>query len=986
MNKKLILLIMCLPLILMISLFSVSKTVTLSINVPVSKIEIFSESVVYMDLGKDEKYLVDYTVYPTNANNKEVYLTTEKVGNSPLAELEYVNGKIVAKSCGKAKVYLTTVDGGYRDSFVVEVYSTSLQSIECEIESKIIYIDESTQINTTFIPEGNTTLLNYIVKDGGENVVSVNPAGVVTGKLKGVAEIMVQSAKYENIIDTVTVEVKNRGIIDFEEKITTWDKDGAINISLDVEEECTYTSKAYNQNGELLDSSKIDLNFNYDNIANGVLGLNYNIKDKTFIGSVFVEITALTESGFEFNKTCEIECINHIIASWSSSTQSNSVNLGREIYEMFTINPGNAEVVIEYEHNDNIAVELKTINNIKALTITGKKLGTTTLKVKIFNANNIEDDCISLEKEIVVKTDKMTIAESTKTYGIENVLAIGKTDVDGTTSIFGLSISNAGENFAENITWEADSSNVTIDNAGNITLIGENVKPELVGFKALFDYNGIKYESNVFKIKCVYDGVNVRSYKDLWQATNYENPNDENSKHKPIILHTDIKDDFAKGVDNYYKTITTTYDKTYYDNIGASSQAKIKILIEFKNDVYGNGHYINAHNVAWKKNLQNSPTNPVFGEPLNFVAMSENGGLISVKAQDNVCFAIYENVTITNIELKGCDLEPDKNGKYDLTDLTYTGTTVEVFGDNVTIQYSRISNGRTVLRAFGDIEDSTKNIHLNIKNSVLSGAREFILRLGTNCFVEGTKEEVSPCLPNDNIKTFPAQKNYQQMSKEEKEEYDNLFIKTFVNVKNSVFKDAGIFAIGLDAHFAGPALEDGGNLLGGLVKDWKDLAKTSYGVKLTFEGEVKLYTWKDIKDVDSSTLISKPEITSFEGLDFNVAEMLETLSKNPKFKDIVCKQKNEDGIDTEYVHAGIAFFGGGKNYSVFEDANYSTYDLNGYEIKLSEVNKAMLQTAAGNESFYFLLNDSTTYNFLPDKQAELLSDTSGIAYSCIYEK
>ena len=38
----------------------------------------------------------------------------------------------------------------------------------------------------------------------------------------------------------------------------------------------------------------------------------------------------------------------------------------------------------------------------------------------------------------------------------------------------------------------------------------------------------------------------------------------------------------------------------------------------------------------------------------------------------------------------------------------------------------------------------------------------------------------------------------------------------------------------------------------------------------------------------------------------------------------------------------------------------------------------------GNESFYFLLNDANTQNFLPEDQEEILKTKD--AYSCIYNK
>ena len=70
MNKKLILLMLALPLILMISLFTTTSQVSLVITVPVSKVVINDADIVYMDL--DEEYQISYTVYPTNAANQSV--------------------------------------------------------------------------------------------------------------------------------------------------------------------------------------------------------------------------------------------------------------------------------------------------------------------------------------------------------------------------------------------------------------------------------------------------------------------------------------------------------------------------------------------------------------------------------------------------------------------------------------------------------------------------------------------------------------------------------------------------------------------------------------------------------------------------------------------------------------------------------------------------------------------------------------------------
>ena len=152
MTKKLLLLILALPLVMMISLFTTTNSVSLAINVPVSGIDIIGSNIIYLNLDQAEKYQVNYTVYPTNAYNKEVTFETEVVGDAPLADLAFVDGYIVPKSVGMAKVFLTTVDGGYQDSFIVQVDSKALQEIISNVDKKEIYTGDTAVISTSFIP------------------------------------------------------------------------------------------------------------------------------------------------------------------------------------------------------------------------------------------------------------------------------------------------------------------------------------------------------------------------------------------------------------------------------------------------------------------------------------------------------------------------------------------------------------------------------------------------------------------------------------------------------------------------------------------------------------------------------------------------------------------------------------------------------------------------------------------------------------------
>ena len=631
---------------------------------------------------------------------------------------------------------------------------------------------------------------------------------------------------------------------------------------------------------------------------------------------------------------------------------------------------------------NNANIEAGANSDTDYLFIDAKKAGVTELTLKVINATN-ELESITLKQYVVVTPKVLTITNNANEYGIEGIWTVGRLNAAGLPklTVSGGDSANIGEGFFANVAFVTGNDNVTVANDGTISLADISEDPDIVSIKAVFSYKGIKFESAPMQVRCVYTGINVYNYAELHSETVKANP-------RPIVLQTNIKNDFSA---TYYTEMVSTYDLQYYKNLGATvDQMKIKVLMQFKNDVYGNGFEINAHNATiGTLDATGTPTDKsLFKGPLNFVAMAQStGGAISVKGQDNIVFAVYEGVTINNIVLKSCDITPDPaTGKVDLTDLDYAGTTVEVLGDNVTIEYSRLMNGRMVLRVFGDETDAEKEINLLVKNTMLKGSREFTARIGSNRFVYDP-EVASPMLPGDTTGEYNAKKSYNNMSAEQKAAYDEKYINTFVTFENCVFEDAGIFSIGLDAHFAGEALKDGSRWFSGALVGWKDLAKTSYGAKITLKNDVRLYSWKPIDDIDSSTLMENTlskfgsSDSTFANMEFNVRTLVKSAAKStPAYANILY---NYEGVD--YVHAGIAFFGGGKNYSVVENLiTQFPYNFNEYNVKLSELtddkgqNQGYLQTAAGNEAFYFLIYDKTC-GFTYDKQVSLEGK-----YDCLY--
>ena len=124
-------------------------------------------------------------------------------------------------------------------------------------------------------------------------------------------------------------------------------------------------------------------------------------------------------------------------------------------------------------------------------------------------------------------------------------------------------------------------------------------------------------------------------------------------------------------------------------------------VIEFKNDVYGNGYSLNAE---YFTNAQDGSGTPLlYRGPLDFVSFGE---VADVAAQDNISYLVRtDGVTLYNVVLLGCgDSSLEEDGQYKLENLNNIGTVLEVNAD-CDILNCRVRNGRTVVRAYGGNRD-----------------------------------------------------------------------------------------------------------------------------------------------------------------------------------------------------------------------------------------------------------------------------------------
>ena len=1079
MAKKLILLLLLIPIIVMISLFAATKTISIMIDVPVSGITISdSAAYVYLDLDKQETHSLEYTVYPINAHNKEITATAESVNGRPTADLDFKleDGKvsITPKSTGSAKVSLTTKEGGFSASITVHVESKKaleLQSIDCTISKNEIEVGDTAVINTVLNPTDPINPLLYYESDN-TMVATVNQKGIVTALRGGVANIKIYADANPNIYKIVTVTVKNKATASISKPDDFSNLSASGYFSFNAPEGITVESlenvklKAYttDNQGNVIDlSDKISLSLEATN-SNGNIyyTVRYEFTDTAYSGKY--SISASYDDGYNSFET-KIEDCEKIVKenidlklSFDKIDTYVNVNAGSRPAYSFSVSP-----VTSSECEYSISIGNKSVVSA-ANVILGTSIQLTALNAGVTDVTltaTLKDDS-TVTTSITLKVYVIPCFDNQVDFNITNPLAMGGNDIE---SIFTLgkyeynskaelnptsqtanalklsyvfnALDLADPSFAQNITWEVldGTNNATkavfvaknVDQNGNVDgrgLVKFNDETDsfngMVTVRALFGGR----ELGTYELRCVANGINVYSYLDLYRATT---TTDTHGNYRSVVLRDNVIDDFGTGVEKPYTEITTTYDKTYLENTNSST--KIKVLIAFRANVYGNGFEINADKVTQDTSI--------FSGPLNFVAMSptNSGVAVSVKGQDNVCFALYEGVTANNVTL--CGSSPVD----DLVDLDYRGTVVEIFGDDTAIEYSRIKYGRTVIRAFGDVNDPTKNISVNIKNSILSEAREFIIRTGSNCFVDSEDyQNPSPALDGAG-ETTHLDKNGYNASAFDREAYDESFIKTDITIEDVVFRNTGLFAIGIDSHFSSKSLADGNYFVNNdlanfseyavtlfkisgtntLIDSWKNLSKTSYGAKIKFKGEVILDTWKPLNDVNSSTLMEIPSEEALNNLlkvfsnvpgvkgfaelsrkiNFNVRNML--ISYNKSLADdgdtqLIYDSKNNNNYEKDpendenmcnnsyysddYVHGGIVFFGGGKNYGVFDitESTSSLPSLPIFKVTFGEIGPDYdyLKFAAGEEPFFFAMYNASHYGDLHDPENPIPDDDSVI--------
>lgn len=985
MKKKIIALIMIIPIVFLIALFSVGKAAGVYADIPVTGIQITTQNedgFIDVDVADYDPIAFLAQVQPVNARNQKYSLEISGVGGDEAPDgFEIIDGKLHIDNVGKVKITAISAEKGFKDSVIVSAYSTKVLRIYPKVNgekivSDVVSIDGGENVfSAELYPENLSGETRIFEEIGGNHILKLNAVtGVAQALFSGETQVRITCPEgREGLEKVLTVKVN-----------VDTDRTGfAVNgkssgAKVTVKNNATTAKLFVESKNDALEISNLTLPAGVT--ASGIERISENkfvltlSFDKEFSDEAISGKVGATDFSLEFTEYNLDVRTSYYDGEGDEIKQKNNTKV---TYVAYSESDDDADVTFEIiDGADVITLE----QHGQFATITATKRGDA--KIKITAKHDGKSFYVEKTIRVVPNVYSMEFADSAKEYGIENILTIGGKNHKGrqdARTIFVRVVTEAGaETFTDefmNVAFSDDNSlfSCKAQTATNADAVSAEIRATGTGLTTLNaelkNYNQY-FGTNIcakIRLRAVKEGRNVGNYEELKTVTEAGHI---------VVLTSDVmlgvkndgtamtEDELKKDV----KKFITTYDKTYLENSGENKY--VQYLIEFKKDVYGNGFEINADKFTQCKDATGLPK--IFKGPLNFVAISS----ASVKGQDNVSFLVRtDDVLINNVVLKGCsdDSLLEEDGQFNLSQLNYVGTTLEI-AKSAKLLNSRVSNGRTVVRIFAGgstmgspvVEDESafnvqdEKINVHIESCVLSNAREFILKIGSNRALK-QKDEVQRKLRKEKDNEYYSP--YDESNKTDKYFNDNYLIND-VTLKNSVLETSGLFSVGMETHFSGEFL------LGDTITTWKDCAATSYASALRIVGDVKMLDWKNLSNVDSSTLI---EVTgdANDWLSMNVAEMMKEVAKvDKKCRDIIL---NVGG--TEYVHGGIAFYGGGYNYSYLDltRANDETKQFGVYDVNISVLKNSKdenirnqgerLPLAAGAGDFrFYLYNNKSSRN------------------------
>ena len=352
----------------MLTLYSATTAISIAVNVPVAGIDVLVEDFIQLDLDRGESYEVEYIILPTEAKNKKVNFLFEPIGDNPLATFTVEGNKITPTSAGLAKVIVETVDGGYRDSLNVIVYSRMVKEINSSLidDDGVIDVGELVKINTVFYPEvASNKGLSYKVIEG-TNVVEVNQSGEIRGIDVGTAKVEVTSLANPSAKSVVEVTVQSSDVFSFvndKQSVTaaTSDPNGEFkvvfnkNVSIDDAE---IQVEVIGQQGVIqasFDKTQSCVKYEF---------INRFVDGQIFEGTIEIKLSVTPAGGEKVEKSCYVTQVKDVRVDWGEKDTARYVVTSDATDIVIDLSPKGADVtfsvVVEYNSDTGLAGEIRS--------------------------------------------------------------------------------------------------------------------------------------------------------------------------------------------------------------------------------------------------------------------------------------------------------------------------------------------------------------------------------------------------------------------------------------------------------------------------------------------------------------------------------------------------------------------------------------------------------------------------------------------------
>lgn len=949
MRKNVLALILLLPLLFLLVLFSSAKTVSLGVPVSAGGIEILGkpeDGVYRIDLSTyRNEYSVAARVTPMQASNRGYFLKVE--GDAVSVDED---GVIRAERPGQARVRAISKEGGFEDSV-----------------GAVVYASRPLDFSLSLAPLGET------LKESGETFSGV------TGRYSYFIK-----ALPEGVPDDVQIEVE-RGFCEIDRPSSQlffpFSGETVLNVSMRaqrggeearVEKRITLTLAPPEEKAILINGGNpvLALGRDVEEASFYVEGERPNLAASPYIAESFVEELGqrrylvrvrFSERKYDFSLALEAggnrETVYFRFSDFDFYLRSELAERDEKVYlalgeaASFFAVPSTAAQGVEYVWSAPDGLVLEQVGTGAECRVTSSETGEYELSVRAERGGvplDVFEKKLSLR--VITRVSAVQLAFEQGGLAKSIVLAGERNGAAAEYPVPVLCYGADGTRTEGEI--ELSSSDESVARIENGALVPVSTGRTTVSAKwpGNFSYGtDVGAQTEIFIVK---DGVEVSSSPQLYAAARAG---------KKIVLSSDVllgTDERGEPLPEndrreLFTKLRSTFNTEYYRNLG--KEAEIFAAIEFRADVYGNGHTINAELLSAAKDGAGKPL--FFRGPLDFVRF---GSLASVAAQDNICFLVRtDGIKLYHVNLLGCGDERLTGGEgYDLSALNTVGTVLEL-NASVKVMNCRVRNGRTAVRVYGGNREGdryfserqsaeSEKIVVTLEGCILSQAREFLLKVGANAAVQADLS-AEPDLLGADGNPLAAQTNRYL----DDEKFRERYVLTDVTLKDSVLETSGLFTIGVESNFAGELLRAGAPAANGF-EGWQGTGGTSYASVLRLKGDVKLYDWKKLALVDSSTLIQS-ELPEFK---LDLSAMLEyAAQKDPEAYGGI--------LDEGFVHGGIAFYGGGKNYSQLDLRELNgAEDLKEYRVNLSILRGAegstgylggILPSAAGTQDFRFYL-------------------------------